>query len=172
MSDESPTAVYSISKLSADTRWLPVVATWHYQEWSVSRRRADAVDLESAENELVLRQKRMEQHLLETPLPETFVAHIDETPIGSVSLVYYTISGKPSSDSVWLANMYVMPAWRRRGIATSLLEHACNYAREQKLTRLRLYTHDQAGFYLHHGWSLVAQHSLHGKPCDILEYIL
>lgn len=48
----------------------------------------------------------------------------------------------------YLTNMYTVPAWRGKGIGAALLQHAVNWAREQKLEMIILWpAKGREGFY-------------------------
>jgi GNAT superfamily N-acetyltransferase len=81
-----------------------------------------------------------------------FLAYEGEDVLGST----YGLRERDQSEVGRVGGMWVDPAWRRRGVGRALLQQVFNWAREQRMGRLRLWapTHspaalslyDQAGF--------------------------
>ncbi len=51
--------------------------------------------------------------------------------------------GNLAGREAYLLNMYTLPAWRKRGMASALLDAMAAYAREQQLGKLWLHASDQ-----------------------------
>ena len=63
-------------------------------------------------------------------------------PIGSVAMLIYPRLPSPESPDLregYLLNVYAVPDWRGRGVATALVEAAIAGARELGLARIRLH---------------------------------
>lgn len=162
-----------ISSLCGHEDWVPVIAQWHHNEWIRSHRGLDVVgrSAEIIDNKLRERENALRQHMGENALPKTLVAHDGEVPVGTVSLVYYqfSVQEKPTE---WLTNMFVLPRYRRRGVASALLKAALHYGGEQGLTRVLLYTSDQAPFYEKRGWRVINSGFVQGQRVDIMDRAL
>lgn len=84
-------------------------------------------------------------------LPIGVLASCGEELIGMASLVEDVLP----SGRVWvpcLADVYVAPAWRGRGVGTSLCLRMLEEARNFGLQELSLYTTDREEFYERLGW--------------------
>jgi len=88
-----------------------------------------------------------------TSLPTTLVAVENDEVIGSVNLVKYDLPGR--EDLIpWLAQLYVFPEKRAKGIGAALVEAAVDEAQRQNWPILYLYTSGTLPeFYERHGWS-------------------
>ena len=149
-------------------QWLDTIVDWHHAEWL---RTTDGGLLNTAERERFRQERKdfMLAHLSADPIPKTLVAHNQQQPWGTASLVYY--SQPPATHhSVWLTNMYVVPEQRRQGVGAALLAEMTAWAATQNLTELYLYTFDAARFYFEHGWQQVRASQLRGYAIDVLEY--
>lgn len=162
-----------ICNLSEHAEWIPLIALWHHNEWlktynglSGRFRSADVI-----KQRLTERQNALTKHLSGEPLPTTFVAHSGDEPLGTVSLVYYQFS-KDQQSTEWVTNLFVLPAYRRHGIASKLLQYAIDYAAVMRLSRLLLYTSDQMDFYRKRHWRSVSQGVVQGEKVEIMDYLL
>src|SRR5262245_25667130 len=102
-----------IDYLANHIELAPVLAAWHHREW-----RDLLVDwpLEQAQAELV-------SHVHHCSIPTTFVAFEDEQLVGSASLIESDLDGWEHL-SPWLASVYVVEQYRRRGVGTQLILRA------------------------------------------------
>ena len=70
-------------------------------------------------------------------------AEVPGEPEPAGTLVMLTIPRLPTLNNLrtvegYIINVYVVPAWRRRGIATSLMQTAIDYSRLKNYARIRL----------------------------------
>lgn len=167
----------AIANLSDNPEWLDQVADWHHGEWLRHKpaRLNKGVNQEDSEKEdqqqKLKRRHVLQAHFGDAAIPSTFVALIDDEPVGSVSVVYYQFS-RNQAKSPWLTNVYVRPEFRSRGIAEKLLVHVCDYAKRSGLSSLKLYTYDQENYYLNRGWLKLRTGHLQKRPVSILEKTL
>ncbi|WP_240613950.1 GNAT family N-acetyltransferase [Salinicola acroporae] len=84
-------------------------------------------------------------------VPSVFVAMNDGEPIATASLTLSDMSTRAAMGP-WLASVFVLPAWRGRGIASALAAAVETEAREAGCRRLYLYTPDQVALYARLGW--------------------
>jgi predicted N-acetyltransferase YhbS len=79
------------------------------------------------------------------------VAKADGEPVGTCLLVESEI--EPNHDlSPWLAGLFVVPEYRRKGAGAVLVRAIEDQARQRGFSRLYLYTTDAVGFYARLGW--------------------
>ena len=82
------------------------------------------------------------------------VAKADGEPVGTCLLVESEI--EPDHDvSPWLAGLFVVPEYRRKGAGAALVRAIEDQARQRELSRVYLYTTDAVGFYKRLGWKVM-----------------
>lgn len=157
-------AVWVIADLVEHPDWLETLVEWQHAEWL---RLSDTAALSQTQLAIALyeRQLHMQTHLTRETIPKTFIAHADDQPIGSVSLVRYTVD---RAAKLWLTNLYVQPAWRYKGIGAALLERGEAAACDLGVMDLWLYSYDAVGYYLKYGWRWTDTVELRGCPVKVL----
>lgn len=140
-----------IENLSLHPEWVELIAQWQYEEWAHSRV-AQANVTGNDEGQISLRNcaEKLRQHLGFESIPSTFVAIVDEQPVGCISLVRYQTAKK---NEIVLTNFFVQDMFRGKGIGRQLESFICRYARENQIGVLTLYAQNLAGMYSHLGWS-------------------
>jgi GNAT superfamily N-acetyltransferase len=101
-------------------------------------------------------------------LPLTLVALHGDELVGTVSLKFHDLETRPNLDP-WLGALLVLPEWRRRGIATMLMQRASQIAQNLNLARLYLWTHSAEGLYLKLGWQVVERTQYCGKEIVVMQ---
>ena len=82
------------------------------------------------------------------------VAKADSEPVGTCLLAESEI--EPNHDvSPWLAGLFVVPEYRRKGAGAALVRAIEDQARQRELSRVYLYTTDAVGFYKRLGWKVM-----------------
>jgi len=99
-------------------------------------------------------------------VPKFFACRVDGAMAGIASVVAHDLPTCPDLGP-WLANVLVLPPWRRRGIGSALVRHVMDYARTLAPT-LYLYTFDQTDLYRHLGWEVVREDSYTGRAITIM----
>lgn len=122
---------------------IPTLAEWHHAQWGHF---AGARTLEQ-------RKERLTEHLQPDMIPATFVAWHNTHPIASASLIANDMEVLPEWIP-WLANVYVLPEYRRQGIGALIVERVAAEASRLGYPRLYLYTPDQMHFYQTLGWQI------------------
>ncbi len=155
-------AEVAIAPLHRYPEAVALLARWHQREW---QKLGAPIALASCEEKL--------RHHLDSaaPLPCTFVACAAGAVIGSASLVFYRRLAGPQR-SPWLANLFVREDWRDRGVGSALVCFVRDYARQQQIDRLHLFTTDQAVFYRRRGWTLVRRSHWRQQTVDIMALAL
>jgi GNAT superfamily N-acetyltransferase len=136
-----------------------VAAQWVYREWA---RFESPASWEENQTDIA--------HSLDpaTAIPKFFGYRIDGVLAGIASVVPHDLPTRPELGP-WLANVLVLPEWRRRGIGRALVRHVMDYAGALAPT-LYLYTFDQVDLYQHLGWQTVQQDQYVGRPITIMRY--
>lgn len=158
--------------------YLEQLAGWHHNECL----------RQGVKSELAVRQERLERHLVNAhKVPQTWLALTDSntsnkaTLIGCVSVVSYHLGAQPNSPDadtpdadtpLWLSNLYVEPAWRRRGVAGSLMTQVISFAAGLGMNQLWLTATDQADFYQRRGWSVARRAQLGGRWVSVMSLAL
>ena len=102
------------------------------------------------------------------------VARSPEGPVG-VAIAQLVMSTAEGAPSAWIEDVYVLPAWRSRGIGRGLVEYLLAWAHDAGATRAQLLAdRDNApalAFYRRLGWGptrlLTLRHGLdHEPPAD------
>lgn len=149
---------YRLELLAHSSIGCEELARWHLAEWqalypddSVATFAADLARCRGDGN-----------------LPFTWVLlDTADAVAGSVSLLENDLAGEPQL-TPWIANLWVHPAARRRGLGSRLLQHACDASRQRGDSVTYLYTTDQVAFYLSRGWGIVRKSRLSGQAITIM----
>jgi GNAT superfamily N-acetyltransferase len=134
-----------IGFLADHLRLSRVVGGWHWDEWGEDDPGGSA---ESWSDSLAQRAGRGE-------VPTVWLAFHEDVPAGSVVLTGHDMETRPNN-SPWLAGLYVLPAFRGKGIGQRLVQ-TCEGA-AQALGHPTLYLHTEIpGFYSRLGWVVLAR---------------
>jgi predicted N-acetyltransferase YhbS len=139
-----------IDYLPYDIRIVRQVAAWLYGEWGHLN---PGSTLDNAVLRLLSRQGRART------LPLVLVAFEDGRPIGTASLLFYDMKSRQDL-TPWLASVWVLPGYRRRGVGSALCRRVRVEARRLRLGRVYLFTRDKMSFYETLGWKLMRQEEL------------
>jgi predicted N-acetyltransferase YhbS len=135
-----------IKQLAEHPEWLPVVADWIYSEWWAS---VDGMSVGEISDLL-------RAHLVLDQIPLTLVASLDRRPVGTVTLLAHDEGTEQWPHlSPWLAALYVVPRWRRRGIGGALVSATAARAGALGATALYLLTTEREDFYGGLGWQVM-----------------
>lgn len=140
---------------------VPIIAQWHWQEWGTT----------DIEGDVETRTKKLRTDLRRDRVPIMFVALDGNVPLGTSALSASDMTTHPEL-TPWLANIYVAPAARGRGIAKALVLYAMQQAMAFGHLRLYLYTHTARGLYEKLGWQEIGEEWYEGHlntlmQCDI-----
>ena len=135
-----------IAHLAGYPHLAPTLAEWHYQQWnrmhandSVARR---LEYLRAASNRL--------------RIPSVLVAVENGNLLGSATLADYDMETR-SDLTPWLADVFVPPEFRRRGIASALVCRVVEEAKALDVPHLYLFTTGpwREKLYAGLGWSVI-----------------
>jgi len=150
-----------IDYLGRYSKFTPVLAKWHQDEWcNISP------DLSTSK-----RISLYNSYKSEATIPSCLIAIVDDQPAGSASLVESDMETHKQL-SPWLASVYVHKDYRCQGIASRLIEACLENARDHGIQTLYLFTPDQADFYMKRGWKKLEKTLYHGEMVDIMSYNL
>ncbi len=170
---------YSIANLRDFPQFVPELARWHHSEWLkgyADLARRQTISDKDVSKDIHERELNLHSHFGEAPVPSTFIAVCDKATngsakpevIGSVSIVYYKFSHH-RVPSEWLTNLYVLDAFRKQGIGEKLLEFMSDFAAENKIEQLKLYTKDKENFYRKRNWAFSHKGLVQGSAVTVLE---
>jgi len=155
--DVDSTPEVEITNLADTPELVPLLAQWHHSHWG---HLTGACTIEK-------RIKRLNAHLQRHAIPTTFVAWKDGKTIGNASLVANEIAAL-SEWLPWLANVYVLPEYRRHGTGAQLVQRVAAEAIELGYPRLYLYTLDQMPFYESMNWQLSHLRHHRGQEMSVM----
>lgn len=136
---------------------IPVIGRWHLDEFG---RWGPGSSLETWTARLAKGTRR-------DGIPTTFVAFVDDEPVGSALLLEHNMTTHDDL-SPWLAGVYVIPAYRGQGIGEALVRHSEMQAGQIGCPRLYLYTPSVEGFYERLGWSTIRREIYIGEAVAIM----
>ena len=146
-----------IHDLADFPHWLPVISAWFHDEWRDMYGDQTRNDIE----------QRLAGSLARDSIPTALVAVADGEVIGTVALRDQALAMLPNSPVV--TGLFVVPHYRRRGVAAQLLRAAENKAREIGLCKLYLFTQTPHAFYGAYGWSRYQEAPMYSSKVMVLE---
>jgi N-acetylglutamate synthase-like GNAT family acetyltransferase len=124
--------------------FIPTIAQWHFAEWHALFPHKSVEDFAAD----------LRESLQQDGIPQTWVlldAHGEAAGTASLLLSDMTTNQQLSP---WLANIYIHPLQRGKGLGKQVVLHVMAEARQRELTKLYLFTEDQQAFYEKLGWEL------------------
>jgi predicted N-acetyltransferase YhbS len=153
-------SAFSIDDLRASPQCVDTIGRWHFDQWG------PLTGAPTLQEYLV----RLEAAAASPRLPAVLVAYDNTGALGSVSLVPCDLSIRPAL-TPWLAQLFVTPTGRGRGIGAALVRAALKRARDLGFSRLHLYTSgDLPRYYERLGWSADEQVEYLGKLRTVMHY--
>ena len=116
------------------------------------------------------RAAKFRTHLNRDELPIAWVAHDGNTALGTAALRKFDLEGREDL-SPWLGGVFVLPAYRGRGIAAALCRVVEGKAHGQGVPRLYLFTHGQEALYERLGWNTLEKMTWYGRRCSIMSKV-
>ena len=145
-----------IAPLADHVAHLPLIAAWNVQSWGAATGR-------SYDGYVA----RLNGYLSRGPLPMALIALSDGRPAGTACVNLDDMSTRPHL-APWLANLYVDPAYRRRGIGAALVRAAEDAARAVGRARLYPYTPNQERLYAALGWRVIERDVYEGEDVAVM----
>jgi GNAT superfamily N-acetyltransferase len=97
----------------------------------------------------------MAVHCQKDDFPLMYVAFVDGTPAGTVALLRADLFSRQDLYP-WMADLYVPPEYRNRGIGSALQDFVLAEAKKQGFDEIFLYT-PLKGYYEKKGWEFVCE---------------
>jgi GNAT superfamily N-acetyltransferase len=134
-----------IRPLSEKPEYAPVLAYWSYTIWYRKR---------PIEYDLII--KAYAHRAQDGGLPLAWFAEEESMPVGMVSLKENDLWSRRDLNP-WLASLYVLPEFRRRGVADGLMRAVIERSRGEGFPRIYLFLGQEeqsslAGYYTRRGW--------------------
>lgn len=136
---------------------ITTIARWHFDEWGYL----------NPGKTLEYRIERMQRYLSDNPIPSMLIAIEGDEVLGTAALVESDMDSHPEF-TPWLASVYIRDDQRGRGLGKKLVKALMDFAGQQNLTRLYLFTPDQAHFYAKLGWKLLVEETYRDTPVTIM----
>ncbi|MBP2028662.1 putative N-acetyltransferase YhbS [Acetoanaerobium pronyense] len=132
--------MFKIEHLSNHKEHIETISKWMAKEWGAS-------------DDIRFFKSILNHSLSKTNLPQTFVALDGEKPIGTIGLWRCDMVSRQDLFP-WLSALYVIPAYRNKGIGKQLQSHLLSYAKSIGYEDIYLYT-DLENYYEQIGWEFV-----------------
>lgn len=139
---------------------IATVAPWHYAEWH-------ALFPEKSQTDFA---EDLALSLRGDAIPQTWLL-LDENGaiVGTGSLLLQDMAINQHL-SPWLANIYVHPTQRGRGLGKQIVQHVMAQAVALGVQTLYLFTEDQQAFYEKLGWQLIEQQAYEGEMVSVMQW--
>ncbi|WP_221798943.1 GNAT family N-acetyltransferase [Oceanobacter mangrovi] len=140
---------------------IPTLAHWHLDEWQALYPFESLVDFE---NDL--------RRSLNTDLvPSTWVLLQDGELVGSASLLDKDMNANEDLGP-WLANVYVHPPFRGKGLARLLIKQVLQQADAGGFENIYLFTEGHRDWYQQQGWQPLRRHPYEGAMVDVMKWTM
>jgi len=150
-----------IHLLADHPQWLPLLASWFYQEWGQN---FPELTLEDYRDQFTTRLNRER-------LPLALVACLDGVPVATTSLKLNEMETHPQYLH-WLGGVYTLPKYRRQGIGAQVIEAAAGQAGRLGVVDLYLYTRHSMALYERLGWATIERPIYRGREVILMRRIL
>ncbi len=148
-----------IDYLADHPEFISAVARWHHEEWSYIRP-GDTVEA---------RTLRLRDECGRGQIPTTFIAYSDSTLFGTAMLIAHDMDTHMDL-TPWLAGVFVVPNYRRQGIASKLIARVVGSAANLGVKRVYLFTPDAEQLYSRLGWSVIERTTYRGTDAIVMSY--
>ncbi|MCC6315447.1 MAG: GNAT family N-acetyltransferase [Thermomicrobiales bacterium] len=137
---------------------IDTIAQWHWEVWGdedpIGPATAWAARLRERANRMAI--------------PATYIAITEDGElVGTASLIAEDLASRHDL-SPWLAGVYVIPAWRGRGVGSALTRHAVAEAAAMGTRRLYLHTEHARALYERLGWRAIATDHRQGHDLVVM----
>lgn len=93
--------------------------------------------------------------------------HTDGDLMGTASVIEFELDDNPSR-RFWLGEVFTPVAWRGKGVGSALVNACINFAKNDQMDSLWLYTPDKQDLYRRLGWREVEQREVSGEWVSVM----
>jgi GNAT superfamily N-acetyltransferase len=136
-----------IELLSPDSPLIDAVVGWHWREWS---HEYDDANLDEW-------RRRVRDRTHPDRVPFTMVAHLDDEPVGCLSVCEDDLDSRFTDCGPWLSGTVVIGSARNLGVGRALVQAVEEYARMFGVAELWLRTGQAGPFYERCGWTYMVR---------------
>lgn len=137
---------------------IPTIARWHFDEWGYL----------NPGRSIEYRIERMQRYIADNSIPSMLIAIDGDEVLGTAALVEADMDSHPEL-TPWLASVYIREDQRGLGLGKKLVQALMDFAGQQNLEHLYLFTPDQSGFYAKLGWKIIAHETYRDTPVTIMQ---
>ncbi len=110
---------------------------------------------------------KLQRHMNRDALPIGWVAHADGQVLGTAALRVHDLEDRHDL-TPWLGGVFVLPEYRRQGVASALCRAVEEKAWSLGFEALYLFTYDQQVLYVRLGWRKMERAVWRGLKSDIM----
>ena len=137
---------------------IPVLAGWFHEQWGRHDQNRSIAAIEN----------RLTQAVESDQFPVILVGFLEGQPVATATLKIREMSTHPHLEH-WLGTVFVLPEFRRRGLAREIVSQAVDHARQRGVGTLHLYTPDQERLYFRLGWEPVERTRYDDKDVVVMK---
>jgi GNAT superfamily N-acetyltransferase len=146
--------------LTKDSEFFQTIARWHWDEWGHS-------DPAGSLNTWI---ENLSEKNRSNGIPATYAAlNQQREPVGSVVLAKSDMNTH-SELSPWLAGLFVVPAYRNKGVGTALVLHASQEALRFGFSTIFLHTATSTRLYEKLGWKTLFKEYYEEETVNVMSY--
>lgn len=155
--------------LAARPQYFDTILRWLHDEWCATNASLRNLSASERANALTERESKLRAHLRCDQIPISFIAEVKQrAAVGVVSLTRMEAIDK-QLNIAWLTNLFVIPGYRNRGVATGLVKQCENAAEGLQIDKLRLLTPQAEEYYAKRGWALQCRVQRGGQRYALME---
>ena len=147
-----------IVRLEKYPQFVPTVAEWLYKEWGHEIPGVSVAKIEA----------RLQMFPDAQGVPTAFIALWEGVPVGVARLVAHDMDVRPML-SPWLASVFVLPQFRKRGIGRTLCARVSAEAQQFGFSYIYLFTPDRERFYAQQGWETIERIVYRNKDVSVMQ---
>jgi GNAT superfamily N-acetyltransferase len=148
---------HAVELLGDHRELVSLVSRWHWDEWGAA--------YEDASLDEWTRQLGFKTNT--DRMPCSWVAFVVGVPVGSVTLELDGVEPRPALTPD-LGGLFVLPAYRNRGIGSALVAACEAGARTYGVRDLYLHTERAEALYARLGWATIERVTFLGQPAAIM----